>query len=256
MSVLGYLNARASAAVLSDTENLSITTSISTIQGRLDSYFPGKISSRFQFGSSTRGTILPRKIDEHSDIDLMVVFKESGFTPQTYLDRLRTFVDYYYPRSSVKQSSPTIVLELNHIKFDLVPALNDWLIGFKIPDTVNGWRSTNPNDFSSTLTAKNNACGYLIKPTIRLAKMWNANSGYVFDSYSFEKWIVEQSYLFCSNQKDYLFTVFDNLVVPHDTQWRRDKVERAKAIVAEVRSLEVRGMPIFAELEIKRLIPE
>ena len=39
-------------------------------------------------------------------------------------------------------------------------------------------------------------------------------------------------------------------------RWRKDKVERAKKIVAEVRRLERENMPVSAELEIKKLIPE
>jgi hypothetical protein len=110
MSVLTYLQGRASDAVLSGTEESSISTSISTLQGRLSTHFGTGVSQQFRFGSHTRGTILPRKMDEGSDVDYMIVFSESGFTPQTYLDRLRRFVDKYYSSSSVKQSSPTIIL--------------------------------------------------------------------------------------------------------------------------------------------------
>jgi tRNA nucleotidyltransferase (CCA-adding enzyme) len=125
MTVNSYLTSRASSAVLSTAEQTSINTSISTLQTRLNSYFGTDLTNHFRFGSSTRGTILPRKMDADSDIDYMIVFKEGGFTPQTYLNRLRKFVDTYYSTSEVKQSSPTITLELNHIKFDLVPALSN-----------------------------------------------------------------------------------------------------------------------------------
>lgn len=59
----------------------------------------------------TRNTILPRYMDSHSDVDYMVVFKDSGFRPQTYLERLRRFVERNYTRSQIKQSHPTIQLE-------------------------------------------------------------------------------------------------------------------------------------------------
>src|SRR5690606_40140815 len=58
----------------------------------------------------SRGTILPRSMDEQSDIDYMVVFSDGSATPQTYLNRLKTFVEKRYGSSEIYQSSPTIVL--------------------------------------------------------------------------------------------------------------------------------------------------
>ncbi len=256
MSVITYLQGRASAAVLSDDEEKSINTSISTIKTRLTSHFGTGLSDQFRFGSSTRGTILPRSMDEHSDIDYMVVFSDSGYTPQTYLDRLKKFAETYYASSDIKQSSPSVVLQLNHIKFDLVPALKQAYGGYKIPNGPGAWQDTNPNDFNATLTDKNGKELYMIKPTIRLVKFWNACNGYIYDSYGLEKYIVGLSYLTVMNQRDYLFTVFDNLTLTYDQpQWRKDKLARAKEIVAKVRQLERDDMPASAEAEVKKLIP-
>ena len=89
MSVLSFLTGTASSAVLSGTEQSSIATSISTLQNRFGLHFAsGAIKQHFRFGSSTRGTILPRSMDEYSDIDYMIVFSENNATPQTYLNRL------------------------------------------------------------------------------------------------------------------------------------------------------------------------
>lgn len=259
MSVLSYLQARASSAVLSSSENASIATSIATLQSRLDGYFNregDRLSSHFKFGSSTRGTILPRRDDSYSDIDYMIVFEKGGFAPLTYLDRLRAFVEKRYSSSEIYQSNPTIVLELNHIKFDLVPALHRWGSTYRIPDRAGSWQDTAPNDFNATLEAANKINAYLVKPTVRLAKIWNAANGYVFDSYAFEKWIAGRMFLFCSNQRDYLFAVFDELSATQPTQWRNEKIARAKQIVAKVREFEKNLMPANAEAEVKKLIPE
>lgn len=255
MSVLSHLTSRSSSAVLSATERASIATSLATLKARLNSHFGATVSSHFTFGSYTRDTILPRSYDSKSDVDYMVVFAEGGYQPQTYLDRLRRFVDTYYSRSEIYQSSPTIVLELNHIKFELVPALVFWGTTYNIPSTPTTWQTSNPNDFNKALTDKNTATSYNIKPVIRLAKIWNAANGYPFNSYVFEKQIVENFYWLCSNQRDYLFSVFDSMAVPYDTQWRREAVERAKRIVTEVRRLEADSMPLTAEGEVKKLIP-
>lgn len=256
MSVITYLQSRASAAVLSGDEEKSINTSISTIKTRLTSHFGTGLSEQFRFGSSTRGTILPRSMDEHSDIDYMVVFSDSSYTPQTYLDRLKKFAETYYSSSDIKQSSPSVVLQLNHIKFDLVPALKQQYSGYKIPNGPSAWQDTNPNDFNAALIAKNTAELSMIKPTIRLVKYWNAYNGYIFDSYSLEKYIVGLSYYGVNNLREYVFTVFDNLSLSYDQpQWRKDKLARAKEIVAKVRQQERDNMPATAEAEIKKLIP-
>lgn len=256
MSVLSYLERRASDAVLGS-EKDSINKSISTLEGRFKDYFGDKLKSQFRFGSSTRGTILPRSMDEHSDIDYMIVFEDDDSVPQTYLDRLKRFAETYYGRSEIYQSSPTIVLELNHIKFDLVPAKAGWFSGYKIPNGSGGWMDTDPNDFNSKLEEKNKTNSSLIKPTIRLAKYWNAKNGYVYESFSFEKWITDIWFWNCTNQKDYFFTVIDKLPIESDaTQWRTDKITRAKNIVAQVKEYERQDMPATAEQEIKKLIPE
>lgn len=258
MSVITYLDKRVSDAVLSSGEQSSINTSISTLKSRLTTYFGSGLSDQFRFGSSTRGTILPRAMDEHSDIDYMVVFAEGGYSPQTYLDRLKRFAENNYSTSDIKQSSPTIVLLLNHIRFDLVPALKEqYASGYQIPNGGSSWQSTNPNDFNASLVAKNNAEFSKIKPAIRLLKYWNAQNGYVYDSFSLERWVITLSFPTALNLRDYLFTIFDNLTLNYDqAQWRKDKLARAKAIVAEVRRMEREDMPYSAEAEIKRLIPE
>lgn len=255
MSVLSFLTDTASNAVLSSAEQSSITTSISTLQNRIRLHFAsGTIKLHFRFGSSTRGTILPRSMDEHSDIDYMIVFSENNATPQTYLNRLKVFVEKYYSSSEIRQSSPTIVLELNHIRFDLVPATITWAGELQIPNGSSGWMTTNPNDFNSTLEAKNKEHKSLIKPTIRLFKYWNATAGFPFQSFEMEKWVCGLSFFWLTNQKDYLFAVIDNLNTSMSySQWVNDEITRAKNIVAKVKQYEKDEMPASAETEIKKL---
>lgn len=256
MSVLSFLTDTASSAVLSTDEQSLITTSISTLQTRLGQHFSsGVIKQHFRFGSSTRGTILPRSMDERSDIDYMIVFSENNATPQTYLNRLKAFVEKYYKSSDIRQSSPTIVLELNHIKFDLVPATTTWLGELQIPDGSGSWMTTNPNDFNATLEAKNKENKSLIKPSIRLFKYWNTTARFPFrSSFEMEKWVCSLSFWFQANQKDYFFTVIDNMNTSSSyTQRANDEITRAKTIVANVRQYEKDEMPVTAKNEIKKL---
>ncbi len=85
MSINSYLTDLARDLVLTSDEKSIIETSIDTLSRRLDLYFnSGELHKHFRFGSSTRGTILPRKADSGSDIDYMVVFKNpNNYKPDT-----------------------------------------------------------------------------------------------------------------------------------------------------------------------------
>lgn len=262
MSALNHLTTTASSLVLSSSEKSSIDTSISTLKTRLNDWFGSDIKEQIKFGSSTRGTILPRKADERSDIDYMIVFdNDDNCKPQTFIDRLKTFASAKYSTSEIHQSHPTVVLMLNHIKFDLVPAyksdnfLNTLYIPAPATDFAD-WTSTDPNGFNQTLTSKNNNNNNQIKPMIRLVKYWNACNGYVYESFGLEQDLVGQLYFFCTNLKDYLLSGINGLNTTGLPQYKSDKVQRARDIVAQVKEFERINLPDNAETEIKKLIPD
>lgn len=256
MTAQSYLYNRATNAVLAEAEKTSIGTSISTIKDRLNSYFEGALLQHFAFGSYTRNTILPRSSDAESDVDYMVVFKEGGYTPQTYLDRLKRFADHRYARSEIYQSSPTLVLNLNHIRFELVPAL-DHASGYNIPDGSGGWMLTTPNTFNSTLTEKNKATNSRLKPAVRLAKIWNADRGYPFASYPMERQAAGFSYSGCEDSViSHFFRLMDSLTLPSGSaQWKVDRLARAREIISNTRYYLRAGHDGLAETEVKKLIP-
>lgn len=254
MTVLSYLLDRASEAVLSEQEKLSIDRSIANLQQKLEAFFAEDLSQHFRFGSTTRGTNLPRSLDDFADVDYMVVFGDSDKSPQTYLDRLRGFVEANYPRSVVRQDHPTIVLELSHIKFDLVPAVDSWWSGLQIPDKGGAWQATEPSAFNRQLTDRNSQCGNQLKPAIRLIKCWNAANDYVFDSYMLEQWIVGNMYWTCSNLRDYVFEIFDDMSPQGGSVRDRERVSRAQQRVKTIRALEAASDFRRAEQEVARLI--
>lgn len=263
MSINSYLTELASELVLRDSEKESIDRSIATIHSRLKLYF-SDVEEDFRFGSHTRGTILPRKADENSDIDYMVVFNnQNNYKPQTYLNRLRAFAEYYYSRSDIKQSHPTIVLELNHIKFELVPAYHEKILGYdlgyKIPGLGTGyeeWISTNPNDFNQELIRINTNNGSKIKPVIRLVKYWNARNNHVYSSYFLEKHIMGISFILCTSINDYFQTVVDNLPeysVGLSTA-KVEKVRKLKKDIKEIYEYEEK-YPTYALSELQKILP-
>lgn len=263
MSVNSYLNSLASNLVISPGEKSSISTSISTIGNRLDIYSETNNTQHFKFGSYTRGTILPRSADAGSDIDYMVVFStdETTYKPQTYLNRLKRFVEKYYSRSEIHQDYPTIVLDLSHIKFELVPAIKPytWSTTYKIPSPADDfleWMDTDPTGFNQKLIDANTLYSYQVKPLVRLIKYWNIRKGRPFSSYSLENYIAGSYFGNCSNIRDCFYQFWNGWSLSYSwTQTTQNKVQSAKNKVAEIKSYEDESMPITAESKMKLFLP-
>ena len=183
-----------------DDERGKLKTSISHLKNVLSTKLSGHIVEIIDFGSYTRNTILPRKYDPNSDIDLMVVFNNNNLlSPETYRKKLLSVVTTAYPNSISKKDFPAVKLELNHIKFDLVPAYTQVsFFGEKryyIPAKNGEWMQTTPNDINQLLSDRNQECGNnIIRNTIRLCKHWNAFANYPFESYLMEKEILSLRY--------------------------------------------------------------
>lgn len=257
MSVNSYLESLAGQLVIRESERESISTSLSTIESRLKSYFGySELEETVRFGSFARRTILPRKADSKSDVDLMVVFDNSSdYRPQTYLDRLKRFAEHYYSRSDIKQSSPSIVLELNHISFDLVPAYRSGS-SYYIPLSATDWQWTDPNGFNATLDSGNKDSGYKLKRVIRLLKHWNIQKNYRdISSYELEKKVAEElrfAYITCTSYTDYLRRGLE--AIKYITDYSR--VSKAISTIDDALRYERDGMPYTAESEIKKVFPE
>jgi predicted nucleotidyltransferase len=259
MSVNSHLTDLASTLVLSESEKSSINTSINTLSSRLGLYFGSAVKEHLQFGSSTRGTILPRKADCNSDIDYMVVFNtsEGQKKPQTYLDRLKHFTEEKYSSSEIYQSHPTIVLSLNHIKFELVPAIYNY--GYQIPSPASSWMewiNTDPAGINQLLQTRNKDNYYYIKPLIRLIKYWNRLNGGLFNSFSIEQYIIDIPYWESSTLKDYFYEFLLNFSCSSTSPQRtKNKIETAKKYAMQAKKYEKENMPVLAELEIKKIVP-
>lgn len=259
MSVNSYLANLASELVLSSEEESSISSSITTLSTRINRYFGSNVDRHFQFGSSTRGTILPRKADANSDIDYMVVFntQDGKRKPQTYLDRLKVFAEKQYHSSEVYQSHPTLVLSLYHIRFELVPAVDEY--GFHIPSPGSEWMEwmrTDPSGTNAALMDKNGRHGYKIKPLVRLIKYWNATKGRPFRSFTIETDVVSRFFINCTTIWDYFYDYWSGFSCTYSTpQYIKDYVDSAKKRINKAREYDNAGYSAWAEDEIKKVVP-
>lgn len=256
MSVNSYLETLARDLRVVDSEETKIETSISTIKSRLTSYFGDQVTEKKVFGSYDRDTILSRKSDDDSDVDIMVVFSNpDNYKPQTFLNKLKNFVEYYYSSSEIYQSSPTIVLELNHIKFELVPAKREFSLLY-IPDGPSNWMYTNPDKLKDTVNASNRNNSYKIRPVLRLIKHWNVNKNYRdMASYSLEETIasdLDYAYFSCTSYVDYTKRALKAIEIKTVSS----RVQTAISHIEKAIDYENNDMPYSAKDEIKKAFPE
>ena len=200
-------------------EGQKIDLSVAHIKERLANHFGQRLIRVIEFGSYRRDTILPRRYDNYSDVDLMVIFNTAGGTlsPNTYRTYLANFATQSYPRSEFYRTLPTVTLELDHIHYDLVPAYQNyvwWKAGLPalyIPESGTTWQETDPIAFNTRLTEANTRHGSQIKRVIRLFKAWNAKVGYPFESFKLEEEIVSMGFGGCTTLQQYFLFVIDYL---------------------------------------------
>lgn len=257
-----HLVAVARSLVLSNDELDKIHVSITNLQTKIDGWFEGELISHFQFGSSTRGTILPRRVDENSDIDYMVVFRNpENFKPSTLLEKLKRFVEAKYARSEIHQSHPTIVLELTHIKFELVPAIQPYsLTGiYHIPAPSSQfmeWMQTTPIELKNMIAEADNRYHYQIRRLIRLLKYWNVMNGKVYSSFEIEEYIGSFVFFNCTFLEDYFFQAVEFLPTAHLPHYKLNKVQRLKDTVQTIQTnYYQRGFKNWALSDLSALLP-
>ncbi len=214
-------------------EREKIKTSVDSIRKRLKSYFGNQILNIELFGSYTRNTILPRKFDKNSDIDIMIIFNinHGKYLPETYRNKLKMFAKNYYSKSEIYKDFPTVVLELNHIKFDLVPAIKSFFSLYYIPNIQNEWTETNPKDLNNKLKIVDNSNNFIIKPLIRLFKFWNINNDKVYSSYELETEIikiVDNDWFFPNDFENSFFYIINKLPTWKLPHIKEMKVESLK----------------------------
>ena len=178
-----------------------------------------------------------------------------NITPQTYLNWLKQFANNYYSRSEIHQDYPTIALELNHIKFELVPAVCPWGgNGLQIPapksDILN-WINTDPEQLRIDELNANAISGFKLKPMIRLMKYWNIRNGRIVSSYELEKYLSSLLYFGCKTLEDHFYYAAENMYFAGLSQTGRYKLDRLKEKVRHVKQYKSQWNDCKAEETLK-----
>lgn len=244
-------------------ENLNITPSlknkidisIEALRKNLWGYFQDRLQEVILFGSYDRETIVIS--DPNADVDVIVVFKQKEVLPDTYLKQLKEFCEKYYPNSQVYRSYPTIVLDMNHIKFEIMPSYYVSDDTKKIPAPRSNefnWISTYPKAFRNKLNTKNSNNKSLIKPVIKIYKYLNYTKGYPFSSYSIEDTIINKSYE-CSSMRDYFFWAGNAIISSSKSQTQKEFTDLLKEKIRRLRALERENLAEYIELEMQSFLP-
>lgn len=262
-TINGYLTALSKEIVPTKGEKDRVRKSVSYIRRTVASEVRD-VEETFVFGSFDRGTMIRQRFDPKADADLMIVFdRENKYTPQTYLTRLRKYIlnDKFYKKSLSKQSSPAVVLQLNHIALELVPAYYNYNTLY-IPDPSGSksffsshWQRTDPQQAKDVLTDANVRGKSVIKPAIRLMKYWNALNGHVYKSYDLESRIVNQTYWSAPNLQRVVYGAVRGLRAYDLSQVKARKVDKLKEILGIVEDLERRGLNKEALSILKTVFP-
>lgn len=206
------------------TERTRIDNSLNALESKIKYGFSKDVNKCLRFGSYTRNTILPRRYDSNSDVDLMVIFNVPNgriMPPNTYRTKIHQLLVKSYPNSFSSKDFPAVKLELNHIMFDLVPAYTELSLWsnaerFYIPDKYNEWRETFPNDINANLSKQNQAiANNTLRNVIRLCKHWNSSKNYPLESYLMEKKIIEHSYWSGGNTYDIFLEIMNHIAGQH-----------------------------------------
>ncbi len=232
-----------------------VNTSIEYLKGKMWSLFQEKLSTISVFGSYARNTFVDG--DEKSDVDILIVFKKNEFQPQTYLNQIETFCKNHYPRSVIYPDHPTVVIEMDHIKFELVPAHYYSPDAVKIPAPRNKelkWITTEPLNFKKKLAEKDKNNKALIVPLIRILKHWNYLNDKPFSSYELERSIVNQLYN-CTTLRDYYFSAVSGLEENIKTEAQKKAYIQLKEKNRRIRVLEREKIVEYIEAEFSSFLP-
>lgn len=250
-----YLTELAGELIISPTTKDRIDTSISYLKQKLWGCFQNKLYEVEVFGSYDRDTMIMQ--DEESDVDIMIVFKQKDLQPDTYLSNLKDFCLTNYSRSEIYQDHPTIVLDMDHVKFEIVPSHFVSESTRKIPAPKSKdlkWISTEPKTFKKNFDAKDANNKKLFKPVVRILKYWNSLNGHPFTSYGLEKILLNKSYS-CTTLKDYFLYASSALIESAETDSQKKAVEKLKDRKRRLRVLEDHKIPEYLESELQAFLP-
>lgn len=226
-------------------------------------YFKQKIWGQFQdrlvevvvFGSYSRDTIIIE--DDEADVDIVVIYKTREVQPDTYLKQIKSFCEDTYNRSTIYQDHPTIVIDMEHIKFEIVPSIYVSPGVVKIPAPRSKelkWVHTNPKDLITKVQAKDKNNKNLILPVIRILKYWNTLNDRPFSSFQIERAVVDKIYT-CSTVKQYFSIAISAVEAIASNDLQKKSMRKLREKLKRLYILETNNFHEYIEQELNSFLP-
>lgn len=260
-AILNYLEFLARKLALQPGEVTQIATSVSKIKEKLEKWFEyDGLKEVRTFGSYDRDTLISRLVDSNSDVDIMVIFDEKRWESQTYLNKLKSFAEEHYPKAERYQDHPTIVIEDEKIKFELVPCIykeeSTFLLEkYLVPQRQNSeleWIKTEPDYLKNKLNKFVNTKPTLIN-LILLFKYWNLCNGSLYKTFKIESFMIDK--FDYEEALDYnFFKLIDNLNYSN-TDAQNDLNRVIKKQKDRIELLLENDMEEYALLETQKILP-
>lgn len=260
---LEYLTTLSAKLKLSPTEITGIESSLEVVKSKLQTYFSGEgLIDIKPFGSFDRGTLLTRKVDTESDVDILVMFDEKRWEAQTYLNKLKQFANDNYTRSEIYQDHPTIVIELTKIKFELTPCIfrpetathyEKYLIPQKKnPDLE--WISTKPNYLKKRVNEFVKTRETLIN-LILLYKYWNIINGRLYKTHQVEEFVIHK-FDYGEDLRYNFYKIINALHYRNDSNVQNDLNRVIKKQKSNIEYLLDGDLKEYAMMELQKILPD
>lgn len=232
-----------------------IDTSIDYFRQKIWGQFQDRLLEVVVFGSYSRDTIICK--DEEEDVDIVVIYKTREVQPDTYLKQIQMFCENTYSRSKIYQDHPTIVIDMEHIKFEIVPSFYVSTGVVKIPAPKSRelkWVNTNPKDLITKVLMKDKNNKNLILHVIRILKYWNTLNGRAFTSFQIERAIIEKIYT-CTTIREYITIAISAIEEISSGDKQKNAIKLLKEKLKRVRILESNNFTEYIEQELKSFLP-
>ncbi len=254
MDINSYYLELAKALKFSPDKRERIDVSIDYFRQKIWGQFQDRLLEVVVFGSYSRDTIICK--DDEEDVDIVVIYKTREAQPDTYLKQIKTFCEETYSRSKIYQDHPTIVIDMEHIKFEIVPSIYVSPGAVKIPAPKSKelkWVNTNPKDLIVKVQTKDKNNKNLILPVIRILKYWNTLNGRAFTSFQIERAIIDKTYT-CTTIREYVTSAISAIEEIASGEKQKNAIRLLREKLRRLRILETNNFTEYIEQELNSFL--
>ncbi len=233
-----------------------IEKNIDSIKQKIWGIFQDDLYEIKVFGSFGHDLFIAQ--DKEAALDILVVFKSKELNIPSILTQIKNCSEEYFTGSNIITRQRSITIEIENLKFDIVPAIFVTKDAVKIPAPgirELKWILSKPSLIQDNINLKDNTNKGLIKPLIRIMKYWNTLHLKPFASYELEMQIANKEYDRNGTLRDYFYDAALSLKDIVKTEKQKVFVSEIKERIRRLRVLESYNIPEYIEVELSIILP-